>query len=96
MASNYIEALDLSSELNEILESTVPIIPTVEWIKNNKSGIDLAYDNYHYHFKQKCRQASNYVCATKGCYASISLAVDTTTNLIKNEPCNKCFKGRKA
>jgi hypothetical protein len=46
MASN---SFDLSSELKELIQlsevlyRTQPVIPTVEFFKNNKSGVDLAY-----------------------------------------------------
>ena len=81
MASNNIEALNLSLELAELeqINRTTPTVPTVEFFKNNKSGIDLAYNNVHFHFKKQSKQVVNYVCATKNCSFSISLAVDQTT-----------------
>jgi hypothetical protein len=41
MASNNIEALNLSLELAELeqINRTTPTVPTVEFFKNNKSGI---------------------------------------------------------
>ena len=74
MASNNIEALNLSLELAELeqINRTTPTVPTVEFFKNNKSGIDLAYNNVHFHFKKQSKQVVNYVCATKNCSFSIS------------------------
>ena len=31
---------------------------------------------YQYRFKTKGKETANYVCASKGCYASISLAIE--------------------
>ena len=86
MASNNIEALNLSLELAELeqITRTTPTVPTVEFFKNNKSGIDLAYYNVHFHFKNQSNQIVNYVCATKNCSFSISLAVDQTTKKLKD------------
>ena len=86
MASNNIEALNLSlelAELEQIIRPT-PTVPTVEFFKNNKSGIDLAYNTVHFHFKKQSKQIVNYVCATKNCSFSISLAVDQTTKKLKD------------
>ena len=57
MANNYFEALNLSLELEELLVRTTSVKPTVEFFKNNKFRHDIAYDNFHYQFKQKGKQA---------------------------------------
>ena len=77
MAINNIEALNLSleqAELEQIIRPT-PTVPTVEFFKNNKSGIDLAYNNVHFQIIK--------IYLTKNSIFSTSL-LDTSMNQASN------------
>ncbi len=53
----------MSQTIDDILET----LPQVTFIKNNKQGDDIRFNNHVYSIKQKGKKACAFVCKTKGC-----------------------------